>query len=80
MRDALQKTEHSKQVVMCQVCSENNQSLPNLLCSMRVTNNDNGITNAIEIFHTREGGTRIMTANNDQMVRVYDAAHFQVVR
>ena len=47
---------------------------------MRVTNNDNGITNAIEIFHTRDSGTRIMTANNDQMVRVYDAAHFQLVR
>ena len=47
---------------------------------MRVTNNDNGITNAIEIFHTRDGGTRIMTANNDQMVRVYDAEHFQLVR
>ena len=49
-------------------------------CSMRVTNNENGITNAIGIFHTSSGGTRIMTANNDQMVRVYDAAHFQVIR
>ena len=56
------------------------QSTCLLFCSMRVTNNDNGITNAIEIFHTRGGGTRIMTANNDQMVRVYDAAHFQLVR
>ncbi|DBB18543.1 hypothetical protein WJX82_001381 [Trebouxia sp. C0006] len=56
-----------------------NTSQQEPVCSMRVTTNDNGITNAIEIFHPRTGGTRIMTANNDQMVRLYDAAHFQVI-
>ena len=42
-------------------------------CSKRVTTSDMGITNGIDIFTGTSGATAIMTANNDNFVRVFDA-------
>lgn len=41
--------------------------------SKRVTTSDMGITNGIDIFEGASGATSIMTANNDNFVRVFDA-------
>ena len=40
--------------------------------SMRITQDDNGITNAIEFFHTRSGAEVLVSSNNDMMTRFYD--------
>lgn len=43
--------------------------------SIRVSNSDNGITNAIDIFKSRCGGAiTLACSNNDQFVRLYDVA------
>lgn len=44
--------------------------------SGRVTQDDNAITNAIDIFDTPSGSTRVMTSNNDCLVRVFDGETF----
>ncbi|EFJ44213.1 hypothetical protein VOLCADRAFT_65194 [Volvox carteri f. nagariensis] len=41
----------------------------------RVSSCDNGITNGLEIFNDRAHGTVIMSANNDQKLRLFAAAH-----
>ncbi|BDA49641.1 Uncharacterized WD repeat-containing protein C2A9.03 [Coccomyxa sp. Obi] len=48
-----------------------------LMCSKRVTTSEMGITNGIDIFHGHSGGTSIMTANNDNVVRVFDSEKFR---
>ena len=40
----------------------------------RVTQDDNGITNAVEFFATRSGAEVLVCSNNDQMTRFYDLA------
>ncbi|KAK9804828.1 hypothetical protein WJX72_007603 [[Myrmecia] bisecta] len=45
-------------------------------CSCQVTHDVNGITNAIEIFD-HAGDVRLMTCNNDSMVRIFDGHTFQ---
>ena len=40
--------------------------------STRVTQDDNGITNAIEIFSARSGREILVSSNNDAMTRFYD--------
>jgi len=40
--------------------------------STRVTQDDNGITNAIEIFSARSGREVLVSSNNDAMTRFYD--------
>ena len=49
---------------------------------MRVTASDNGITNAIEVAELAPGGgaLRVLCSNNDDAVRAFDAATFQLVR
>ena len=47
---------------------------------MRVTTSDNGITNAIEILRPAGGQVRVVCSNNDDSVRAFDAATFQLVR
>ncbi|GMH38454.1 hypothetical protein BSKO_06338 [Bryopsis sp. KO-2023] len=42
-----------------------------------ITRNENGITNALEIFDDH-GGVRILTSNNDSKVRVFDAESFKM--
>lgn len=39
----------------------------------RITDDENGITNGLEAFMSRSGGTNIMASNNDSMLRVFDA-------
>eukprot|EP01024_Parvocaulis_polyphysoides_P015872 TRINITY_DN17016_c0_g1_i1.p1 TRINITY_DN17016_c0_g1~~TRINITY_DN17016_c0_g1_i1.p1 ORF type:complete len:433 (-),score=51.56 TRINITY_DN17016_c0_g1_i1:202-1500(-) len=41
----------------------------------RITDNENGITNGIDVF---DSGKRLVTANNDQVVRVFDTEAFKV--
>eukprot|EP00245_Coleochaete_scutata_P000350 TRINITY_DN1043_c0_g1_i1.p1 TRINITY_DN1043_c0_g1~~TRINITY_DN1043_c0_g1_i1.p1 ORF type:complete len:481 (+),score=80.33 TRINITY_DN1043_c0_g1_i1:88-1443(+) len=48
-----------------------------LAFSARITYDDNAITNAIEIFDAPSGATRILSSNNDSIVRVFDTGAFQ---
>ncbi|XP_072973855.1 uncharacterized WD repeat-containing protein C2A9.03-like isoform X2 [Typha angustifolia] len=41
-----------------------------------VTGNDNAITNSVDIYQSSNGSTRVMTANNDCYVRVFDTGEF----
>eukprot|EP00951_Prasinocladus_malaysianus_P047316 scaffold649864_cov37-Prasinocladus_malaysianus.AAC.1 len=43
--------------------------------SARVTHNENGITNGVEL-HDSYSGLRIMSSNNDAAVRIFDANTF----
>nr|GEX73137.1 hypothetical protein [Tanacetum cinerariifolium] len=45
----------------------------------RTTNEDNGITNAIEIYNNLSGGMHFMASNNDCGVREYEMEGFQLV-
>ncbi len=51
-----------------------------LCCSKRVTTSEMGITNGIDIFPSHSGGVSVMTSNNDNVVRVFDAETFQCQR
>lgn len=44
------------------------------MCSVKVTENENGITNGIDIFQARGSGPHIVASNNDAVLRVYDAS------
>ena len=48
--------------------------------STRVTASDNAITNGLEVFRERSGATRVMASNNDNMLRVFDAATLKCIR
>lgn len=39
----------------------------------RITDDENGITNGLEVFMPRGGATKIMASNNDSVLRVFDA-------
>lgn len=45
-----------------------------------MTNNENGITNGIEVYESPSGATCVMTSNNDSMLRTFDANSFQCIR
>lgn len=49
---------------------------PGFICSKRISANENGITNGLEIYEAPSGGTCILSANNDCMVRGLDASTF----
>ncbi|KAH7524424.1 hypothetical protein FEM48_Zijuj06G0117700 [Ziziphus jujuba var. spinosa] len=42
----------------------------------KITTDENAITNAVDIYHNPSGSLRVMTANNDAQVRIYDAENF----
>lgn len=42
-----------------------------------ITQNDNGITNAIEVFE-QNGQLRLLTSNNDASVRIFDVSNFKL--
>lgn len=44
--------------------------------STKLTNDENAITNAVDIFHGPSGSKRVITANNDAQIRIFDAANF----
>lgn len=52
-------------------------SFDRFICGVRrvkVTENENGITNGIDIFQARGSGPHIVASNNDAVLRVYDAS------
>lgn len=56
------------------ICKYLNQS--GVAFCTRITEGENAITNAVDICEDPIGSTRVMTANNDALVRVFDAANF----
>ncbi|MCO5576500.1 hypothetical protein L7F22_030310 [Adiantum nelumboides] len=46
----------------------------------KLTFDENAITNAVEIYETCSGATRVMTSNNDSFVRVFDVERFEVLQ
>ncbi|KAG6715008.1 hypothetical protein I3842_05G228800 [Carya illinoinensis] len=59
------------------VCKYLNQ--PGVAFCTKVTTDENAITNAVDIFRNPNGSMRVMTANNDARVRVYDAENFALL-
>ncbi|XP_020250587.1 uncharacterized WD repeat-containing protein C2A9.03-like isoform X2 [Asparagus officinalis] len=45
----------------------------------KVTNENNAITNAVDVYCARNGSLRVMTANNDCYVRIFDANNFALL-
>ncbi|KAH7280898.1 hypothetical protein KP509_36G019900 [Ceratopteris richardii] len=46
----------------------------------KITYDENAITNAVEIYDNCSGSTRVMTSNNDSIVRVFDVEKFEVLQ
>ncbi|KAG9451552.1 hypothetical protein H6P81_011517 [Aristolochia fimbriata] len=59
------------------VCKHLNR--PGVTFSTKITTEENAITNAVDIYSSSNGSTRLMTANNDSQVRVFDIEKFGVV-
>ncbi|KAG5541704.1 hypothetical protein RHGRI_021510 [Rhododendron griersonianum] len=51
-------------------------SQPGVAFSTKLATDENAITNAVDIYHNSNGSIRVMTANNDAHVRVFDAGNF----
>ncbi|KAF8377287.1 hypothetical protein HHK36_030662 [Tetracentron sinense] len=49
---------------------------PGVSFSMKITAEENAITNAVDIYCSSSGSTRLICANNDAQVRVFDAENF----
>ncbi|XP_010521195.1 PREDICTED: uncharacterized WD repeat-containing protein C2A9.03 isoform X1 [Tarenaya hassleriana] len=49
---------------------------PGVAFCTRVTSDENAITNAVDIYHSPSGSLRVMMANNDCRVRVFDVGNF----
>lgn len=56
------------------ICKNLNQA--GVAFSATVTADDNAITNAVDLYQSPTGLLRILTANNDTQVRVFDAENF----
>ncbi|XP_057441181.1 uncharacterized WD repeat-containing protein C2A9.03-like isoform X2 [Lotus japonicus] len=56
------------------ICKNLNQSGV-AFCS-KITTDDNAITNAVDVFRNPGGSLRVIAANNDSQVRVFDAENF----
>ncbi|PHU20300.1 hypothetical protein BC332_11451 [Capsicum chinense] len=56
------------------ICKYLNQ--PGVAFAKKISNEENAITNAVDICYGPTGSTRIMTANNDQQVRFFDVNSF----
>ncbi|KAJ7959037.1 WD40 repeat [Quillaja saponaria] len=52
---------------------------PGVAFCSKVTADENAITNAVDIYRSQYGLLRVMTANNDAQVRVFDAEKFACV-
>ncbi|CAL5332828.1 unnamed protein product [Camellia sinensis] len=59
------------------ICKYLNQS--GVAFSTKITTDENAITNAVDICYNPNGSVRIMTANNDAQVRVFDAVNFKCI-
>jgi WD40 repeat protein len=56
-----------------------NLNRPGVAYCAKITHDENAITNAIEIYDDASGGTRLMSSNNDSVVRVFDCEVFSVL-
>ncbi|GMH00127.1 hypothetical protein Nepgr_001966 [Nepenthes gracilis] len=56
------------------ICKYLNQA--GVAFSTKLTAEENAITNAVDVFSSPSGSKRVMTANNDAQVRVFDAVNF----
>ncbi|KAK7844096.1 putative wd repeat-containing protein c2a9.03 [Quercus suber] len=56
------------------ICKNLNQ--PGVAFCTKITTDENAITNAVDVYHNPNGSMRVMTANNDAQVRVFDAENF----
>uniref|UniRef100_A0A0D6QZE0 Uncharacterized protein n=1 Tax=Araucaria cunninghamii TaxID=56994 RepID=A0A0D6QZE0_ARACU len=52
---------------------------PGVAYCTKIAHDENAITNAVEIYESASGSTRLMTANNDSILRVFDAQNFSVL-
>ncbi|KAL7245698.1 hypothetical protein ACSBR2_000932 [Camellia fascicularis] len=59
------------------ICKYLNQS--GVAFCTKITTDENAITNAVDICYNPNGSVRIMTANNDAQVRVFDAGNFKCI-
>ncbi|KAG7029618.1 SPBC2A9.03, partial [Cucurbita argyrosperma subsp. argyrosperma] len=49
---------------------------PGVAFCTKMTTEENAITNAVDIFQNPDGATRVVAANNDAKIRIYDAKTF----
>ncbi|KAE8726744.1 Detected protein of confused Function [Hibiscus syriacus] len=56
------------------ICKYLNQ--PGVAFSTKLTTDDNAITNAVDVYCSSSGAKRIMAANNDAQIRIFDAETF----
>ncbi|CAJ1974129.1 unnamed protein product [Sphenostylis stenocarpa] len=49
---------------------------PGVVYCGKITTDDNAITNAVDVYRNPAGSLRVITANNDSQVRVFDAENF----
>ncbi|TYI21538.1 hypothetical protein E1A91_A06G041900v1 [Gossypium mustelinum] len=59
------------------ICKYINQ--PGVAFSTKVTTDDNAITNAVDVYLNPSGAMRVMAANNDAQIRVFDAETFSTL-
>ncbi|OAY71394.1 putative WD repeat-containing protein [Ananas comosus] len=59
------------------ICKYINQ--PGVTFCTNVTDSDNAITNAVDIYQPSNGSMRVMTANNDCHVRVFDTERYALL-
>eukprot|EP00897_Mesotaenium_endlicherianum_P006613 jgi/Mesen1/5980/ME000302S04982 len=52
---------------------------PGVSYCAKITHDENAITNAIEIFDAASGAVRVVSSNNDSIVRVFDAETFAML-
>lgn len=53
---------------------------PGVSYCTKITLDENAITNAVEIYENSSGATRLMSSNNDHVVRVFDIEKFDVLQ
>ncbi|CAI9291643.1 unnamed protein product [Lactuca saligna] len=49
---------------------------PGVSFATKIADDENAITNSVDISYSSSGSTRVMTANNDALIRVFDAKSF----
>ncbi|KAK3151777.1 hypothetical protein QOZ80_3AG0250410 [Eleusine coracana subsp. coracana] len=52
---------------------------PGVAFCTNLTGNNNSITNSVDIYQSPNGGTRVMAANNDCVVRTFDTERFSLL-
>ncbi|XP_058085627.1 uncharacterized WD repeat-containing protein C2A9.03-like isoform X3 [Magnolia sinica] len=59
------------------ICKYLNQ--PGVAFCTKITNDENAITNAVDIYRASNGSTQLIAANNDSRVRIYDTEKFSLL-